>query len=305
MTCSICKQPGHNKRTCKNEGQFSPAVDKSTSAKIDSITPVTKPHIHNMNDMIDYVKTLIQSKSDDEALSMIVNELIPLCHSEAAKRGEPKIFDNYNFRQVQICTQLKKIYPTLERSTKRTGKDAWTDVFQNMELKSLANTPNQNPMTCAFPFDKQNDPKRRQETLEYDAFVFSVFYDEKVQIILTAEDKDTISHLYEIIKGHQENFVKTWEKNIADGKRGGHDAIRLGFEEMLKGDFKWNLWINNKWHMNISSEDCSKELQTFHTGLVKPTKKEKTAEEKAAIVAKAKATREAKKVLNALKPLVN
>ena len=199
---------------------------------------------------------------------------------------------------------MKEIWPNVELSKKRTGKDAWSlemPILENIEMKSLSNEPTQDPLKVSFPFDKQNDEKRRQETLEYDGFSFAVMYDEKVRILLLVEDPQTILNIKEVIKQLQQHFIINMEKNIAAGKRVGHDAIRISFKDILVGDNIFHLWINNTWFEKIDAKQSIIELEKFYNMMLesvnstKTKKKQLTEEEKKAKAAKAKATKEAKK----------
>ena len=91
------------------------------------------------------------------------------------------------------------------------------------------------------------------------------------------------------------------EKNIAAGKRVGHDAIRISFKDILVGDNIFHLWINNTWFEKIDAKQSIIELEKFYNMMLesvnstKTKKKQLTEEEKKAKAAKAKATKEAKK----------
>ena len=237
----------------------------------------------------------IKESSSEDYLKLLINDLIPFIHKECENAGFNKPFDNYNFRQQQMGILMKEIWPNVELSKKRTGKDAWSlemPILENIEMKSLSNEPTQDPLKVSFPFDKQNDEKRRQETLEYDGFSFAVMYDEKVRILLLVEDPQTILNIKEVIKQLQQHFIINMEKNIAAGKRVGHDAIRISFKDILVGDNIFHLWINNTWFEKIDAKQSIIELEKFYNEMLEnnPTKTKKKAK-----AAKAKATKEAKK----------
>ena len=258
-----------------------------------------------METILNVVKSMIEGKSEDEKLHSLSN-IISLIHIEGIKLGV-KLFDNYNYRQIQMLKPLREIWPNFQMSKKRTGKDGWSDlapVLNDIEMKSMDSTA-KDPLSLSFPFDKQNDPKRREETLNYDAFVFGATFDEKIRIILTAEHSNTISYLRTLLATLQKTFVEHWNKNIADGKRGGHDAVRLSMKDMLVDEHIWNLWIDGVWHKNIKSKGCIEKLTKFYNTFEKRVKPPRTAEQKAASAAKAAATRaanNAKKAANALPP---
>ena len=255
-------------------------------------------------EQVENILRTIKESSREEYLKLLINNLIPFIHKECENAGFNKPFDNYNFRQQQMGILMKEIWPNVELSKKRTGKDAWSlemPILENIEMKSLSNEPTQDPLKVSFPFDKQNDEKRRQETLEYDGFSFAVMYDEKVRILLLVEDPQTILNIKEVIKQLQQHFIINMEKNIAAGKRVGHDAIRISFKDILVGDNIFHLWINNTWFEKIDAKQSIIELEKFYNMMLesvnstKTKKKQLTEEEKKAKAAKAKATKEAKK----------
>ena len=255
-------------------------------------------------EQVENILRTIKESSREEYLKLLINNLIPFIHKECENAGFNKPFDNYNFRQQQMGILMKEIWPNVELSKKRTGKDAWSlemPILENIEMKSLSNEPAQDPLKVSFPFDKQNDEKRRQETLEYDGFSFAVMYDEKVRILLLVEDPQTILNIKEVIKQLQQHFIINMEKNIAAGKRVGHDAIRISFKDILVGDNIFHLWINNTWFEKIDAKQSIIELEKFYNMMLesvnstKTKKKQLTEEEKKAKAAKAKATKEAKK----------
>lgn len=262
-----------------------------------------------MKRIMDNLVKELDNKSELESLHIISNIIIPFCHKQSLKYGVDKIFDNYNYRQQQMYGLMKTHWKNVVMSKKRTGKDAWSlesPTLTNIEMKTISNNSSIHPIGLSFPFDKQNDPQRRKETLEYDSFVFGVLYEETLRIMLIAEDPVTINHLNELMKELQTIFVEKWESNIASGKRGGHDAIRICFKNMLIDDYTWHIWIDDVWYKNIHSSQCVVEIDKFHNTLDKPIKepkKEKTPEEKAAIAAKANATRIANKAMKLLTPM--
>lgn len=249
----------------------------------------------------------IKESSSEDYLKLLINDLIPFIHKECENAGFNKPFDNYNFRQQQMGILMKEIWPNVELSKKRTGKDAWSlemPILENIEMKSLSNDLTQDPLKVSFPFDKQNDAKRRQETLEYDGFSFAVMYDEKVRILLLVDDPQTILQIKEVIKQLQQHFIINMEKNIADGKRVGHDAIRISLKDILVGDNIFHLWMNNTWFTKIDAKQCMIELEKFYNEMLennstKTKKKTLTDEQKKAKAAKSKATRDANKAKKA------
>jgi len=263
------------------------------------------PVVNESTNIISMIENKFKDMTKEDILIFIVSDIIPFIHREAKKCGIEKIFDNYNFRQQQMLPIMKMVLPNVILSKNRTGKDASSlesPILENIEMKSIGIEKLINIMKQSFPFDKQNDPQRRKETLEYNAFVFSIVYEEKTRLVLIAVKSETIVYLNKLLKDLQTKFMKHWEENIAAGKRGGHDAVRLSIKDMLEGDNIWHLWINGLLYKDINSENCISEIKNFQNSVEKPLKKEKTEDQKKAIAAKAKATREANKIKKANAP---
>lgn len=279
-------------------------IDKSSKA-----TPLNEV-VSVGNNIIHVISEKFKDMSKEDILTYIVNDMIPFINSEAKKCDVEKIFDNYNYRQQQMYSIMKIYWPNVILSKKRTGKDAWSlesPILENIEMKSIGTKNLANIIKESFPFDKQNDPQRRKETLEYNAFVFSVLYEEKTLLVLIGEKSETIIYINKLLKNLQTKFIKQWDENIAAKKRGGHDAVRLSIKDMLEEDNIWHLWINGTLYKDIKSEKCISEIENFQKTVEKPVKKEKTKEEKKAIADKTKVTREANKLkkANAQQPSTN
>ena len=255
-------------------------------------------------DQVQNILRTIKESSNEDYLKLLINDLIPLIHKECENAGFNKPFDNYNYRQQQAGILMKEVWPNVELSKKRTGKDAWSlemPILKNIEMKSLSNDPKQDPLKVSFPFDKQDDLKRQQETLEYDGFSFAVMYDEKVRILLLVDDPQTIIEINRVMKQLQEHLIKNMEKNASAGKRKGHDAIRVSLKDILIGTNIFHLWINSTWSKKVDSKQCIIELQKFYNEMLEnnPPKTIKkpilTEEQKKNKSAKDKARRDAKK----------
>jgi len=235
---------------------------------------------------------------DDNAQLALCSDLISLVHGIGLK-SNMKLLDNYNFRTNAMHQLVKSaIWDDVKLSLKRTGNDASSVKYNlaDIEFKSFGDNDSKNPLKTSFMWDKQNDATRRKETLGSNAFVFGRFEMEKLAILLVAKEPSTVNHITNLLEAKQAPFLEKWQNNLAQNKRGGSDAIRLSFEEMLLGDAKWHLWVGGTWHKDLESANCIILIQSQQKPKVK---KEKTAEEKTAIAAKAKATREAKNQVSA------
>lgn len=188
----------------------------------------------------------------------IATSLIPIIHRIGLEHGT-KLFDNYNFRTMAMYVQVQKIWDDLVLSKKRTGVDSTSIKYnlKDVEFKTGNDDKQENPLKTSFMWDKQLEDVRRKKTLESDAFVLGRFECEGLQIILIGYEKETLDFIRSLMLNKQKILVENWNKNISEGKRGGTDAIRLNYEELLqKNDIIWSLWIGGCWHESISSKDC-------------------------------------------------
>lgn len=133
-------------------------------------------------------------------------------------------FDNYNYRTVMVGNIICKnnIFNNFKLNVGRTGRDAYADGYENIEMKTnqlgtLSITLN----SLEMQFDKQNDNKRREETLEYDAFISSLFIKGRINpiLILIFKSKDSISYINSRIYEEQEKFVEKYKESLTGDKR--------------------------------------------------------------------------------------
>ena len=208
-------------------------------------------------DSMEKIKEFLQSLPKENALEYYMS-LIPVIHKKGTEYGF-KLFDNYNYRTVIMYDQVKKIWDDLTLSKKRTGVDSSSKKYSlaDIEFKTGNDDKMSNPLKTSFMWDKQTEELRRTKTLNSDAYVLGRFESEVLQCILVGHEKHTIEHISTIMKTKQKDIVEHWNKNIENGKRGGSDAIRINYEELLQSEnLKWDLWFNNEWYKSIDSKEC-------------------------------------------------
>jgi hypothetical protein len=171
----------------------------------------------------------IRSLEKDDAL-VLCSSLIPLIH-EIGSKYNIKFFDNYFYRTYAIYNETKQIWEDIQLGEKRTGRDAYSQKYslKDIEFKTGNDDKEGDPLKTSFMWDKQSESIRRTETLGSDAFVLGRFEHEVLRIILIAREEKTLQHIRSIMENKQKDFLEKWNKNIADGKRGGSDAIRISY----------------------------------------------------------------------------
>ena len=169
---------------------------------------------------------------EDEVLKRIdeINQLI--------KGTSLNPFDNYNYRVWGMKRLLEEndIFSNISISSRRTGKDAFADDFENIEFKSCSfNTVKLTGSSAGkMVFDKQNDPLRREETLKYNAFVHGSFKGTGAmpKALFVFKSKNSIEIINEIIKTLQKEFVEKWNRDHENSRR-GRDDIAISIKEII------------------------------------------------------------------------
>lgn len=137
------------------------------------------------------------------------------------------MFDNYNHRTIQVyeCLSRHHLIDNLTMNTRRTGKDAWCDRFENIEIKTSQNKYGM------FLFDKQNNDIRRQQIFEYDAFAFAIFKDELLTQCVFVHEPESIVSIRAMFVDKQSEFVEKSKHAAEQGKR-GYDTISLTLKDL-------------------------------------------------------------------------
>lgn len=209
-----------------------------------------------MQALVDSLRELL-TRDKKAALQIACSTLIPLIH-EIGKKNDIKLLDNTNYRQHAMWQEVRALWPDVYLNPKRTGWDARSELSNlvDIEFKTSNDDRKQNRLKTSFMWDKQSEEVRRTQTLASDAFVLGRFESETLQVILVGRDKETLDYIRECMKVQQADFVKRWAANVAAGKRGGSDAIRLNYELLLKKEVAWDVWMKGAWHLNKKSSEC-------------------------------------------------
>jgi hypothetical protein len=260
MPCKICKKPGHNSITCVKSA---PGV-----GLVGAPDPV--PAIAEEQPIIADIANYIRSLSKEDAL-IACSALIPVIH-EVGKKHDHKLFDNYGYRTFAMYNEVRRgVWDDIELNTKRTGVDATSDKYglEDIEFKTCNDDKAGNPLKTSFMWDKQSEEVRRTKTLESDAFVLGRFESEYLTVILVGREPAALEHIRTVMKDKQEKFLVGWNNNIKNGKRGGSDAIRLNYEDLLCGvsavsaaQPHWDIWQKGVWYKSLTGEECRNVLSS-------------------------------------------
>lgn len=147
-------------------------------------------------------------------------------------------FDNYNFRLLGLEKVIRdfEIFSGFEVSGKRTGRDAFSNNYGNIEIKtSKLTTKKITKNSGTLEFDKQNDEIRRKETLEYDALVSAVYEnnDPFPVALFIIKSKTAMEAFRDIVKKKQDDFVERWNSDHSQNKR-GRDSIQIKINEIIE-----------------------------------------------------------------------
>jgi hypothetical protein len=139
------------------------------------------------------------------------------------------MFDNYNHRTLQVyeCLSHNASVNHLVINPKRTGKDAWCDLFKNIEIKT---SKGRYPI---YLFDKQNNEIRRQQMYDYDAFAFANFEDELLIRCVFVHDPESVHGMRRMFSDKQQIFLQKLDKAVMEGKR-GYDTICITNKDLAK-----------------------------------------------------------------------
>ncbi len=229
-----------------------------------------------MADAFTKITELINTLGDEEKF-LVAAKLIPIIHSIGFKK-DIKLFDNYNYRTYLMADKVRQgVWEDLKVSSKRTGKDASSEKYklEDIEFKSSGAPDGKNPLKTSFAWDKQEDPPRREKTLSSNAYVFARFEQESLKIILVGHDSSAVTHIQSIMKPKQQQFLEAWNKNRSNNKR-GFDGIRINFDELLQGETKWDIYVNNEWKKNINASECRELIEKNKEVTVKKPRKKKS-----------------------------
>ena len=163
---------------------------------------------------------------------------------------------NLGYRELLQSQEVKGFYTNFKRIKGAGGADAKAKGYPKIEAKSKKSKINGRTgkynYRLGFEFDKQNDPIRRNQTLQYDSFFFTVFSGENELPLVTAIAKDpkSVQSIKDILRKEQGKFVKKLEEVTKKGKRIGRDSVKVELKDLF--GIKGLIWVINQKKVKIS-----------------------------------------------------
>lgn len=193
-------------------------------------------------------------------------ELIPqkiketlILKSELRKLNEGKdLLDNYGWREYAMWDAIRRSYSTIDLLVGRTGPD-----FKCPEINIFAGEMKSGqfdlPKTFNYltenkgsgEFDKQTDPIRRKETLEYDGFIFGLFLRDYYTpiVLLFIHSQEGVYKMREILKHKQSVKIMEIEELEKINKKAPRDSIVVKFKDIYDnlGPSDYSVMYHGSW----------------------------------------------------------
>jgi len=210
-----------------------------------------------IDDLIEKLGEILKKKPDDND-TWLCCKFIPFIR----KHQTYNLLHNYNWRAKQIESIIKRKWSGFKISTKPSGPDSWNmdageylPKLNNIEIKTVKDKRGE------FQFDKQTDPQRRKETLEYDGFIFGMFSEhEELRWFLMGVESETVSQIRKLLEHEQEAFISEKEAKKEKKMKLGRDNIGLDVKKILSlNEVKWNFFMNGEWKVNVEGSEISLE----------------------------------------------
>tara|TARA_E500000305_G_scaffold65011_1_gene51840 strand:- start:205 stop:840 length:636 start_codon:yes stop_codon:yes gene_type:complete len=191
------------------------------------------------------------NKRQHEILKTALNQLIKL----EKELGQPLIY-NLGYREVLQAQEVSPFFEDFKRIKGAGGADAKAKGYPKIEAKSkkskiMSRTDKYN-WKIGFEFDKQNDKIRRDQTLQYDAFYFTVFSGDNEMPLVTAiaKNDDSIKSVKNVLKEEQKKFVKRLAEVTKKGKRISRDSVKIQLKQLF--DINELIWVIDQKQVTLS-----------------------------------------------------
>lgn len=151
------------------------------------------------------------------------------------------LIDNYGWREYSMWDTMRGDYPTLDLLIGRTGPDYSCSEIGTFsgEMKSCQFDPpkTRNYITESLgkgEFDKQTDPLRREETLQYDGFIFGLFErDEYTPVVLLHVNTPFgVQKVRQVIHHKHTQIIEKIALHESLGKKMPRDSITVEFKDV-------------------------------------------------------------------------
>jgi hypothetical protein len=169
------------------------------------------------------------------------------------------LFDNYKYREWLLVHHFNnKLKSNIILQTQRFGPDALNDG-KTVEIKTCSLKPriflhalSESDFKRGFEWDKQNDPKRRQETLTDQEYIFGMFAEHKCAFAIYINNPNEVKKVHKLLRSKQSAFLKMMTECHFQNKRVSRDSIRLTLDELanyqIQGyQYMTGLKLNQEW----------------------------------------------------------
>jgi hypothetical protein len=149
------------------------------------------------------------------------------------------LFDNYKYREWLLVESLNsKLRTSIVMQKQRSGPDAINNG-RTVEIKTCSLKPRvfvhslcEPDFKKSFEWDKQNDPKRRQETLDDEEYIFGMFTEHRCAFAFYVNCPKEVKKVHALLKEKQRAFLACMEENKKNNKRMSRDSIRITLDEL-------------------------------------------------------------------------
>lgn len=191
------------------------------------------------------------NKRQHDTLKTALNQLIKL----EKELGQSLLY-NLGYREILQAQEVKSFFKEFKRIKGAGGADAEAEGFKKIEAKSkkskIMSRSGKYNWKIGFEFDKQNDKIRRDQTLQYDAFYFTVFSGETEMPLVTAIAKDSVSikSVKKALKEEQVKFIKRLAEVTKKGKRISRDSVKIQLKQLF--DIKEIIWVMDQKQVTLA-----------------------------------------------------
>lgn len=172
---------------------------------------------------------------DNQVTDKMLNEMRQIAKMQNDFRKKYKLtknpFKDSNYKEYAVVDIVRRhIDPTITVAQQHGGADAVSANFGNIELKSSAalkklRVPKVHTgkfsSSVSWMYDKQNDAKRRENTLKYDCQIYTIHDSDEADPVWVFYvcNPETIARLNELFQVKQGEIIKIVEDNIKNGTR--------------------------------------------------------------------------------------
>lgn len=206
-------------------------------------------------------------KLDFLKIKNTIQQILQLQKQVNTKVGT-NLFDNYKYREWLLVHHFNnKLKTNMVLQTQRFGPDALNDgkVVEiktcNLKPRIFLHTLSESDFKRGFEWDKQNDQKRRQETLNDDEYIFGMFAEHKCAFAFYINNPIEVKKIHSLLRSKQNAFLKMMTECHFQNKRVSRDSIRLTLNELAERriqGYQYMTGINNQEWFHYGTLDIKK-----------------------------------------------